>query len=151
MEISIHVFYKMAFILRPGPAVYCTDLFLLDWIHHVCLFYRNLLQWILTCSLFHTGFSNLVHYECHLSCWNKLAHTYGLVKDCSISIASALEILQSCTKPLICPYNSTVGATEGYHFHILVKLSSTRGILAVNIGIFSCLASIISCFLSGQD
>ena len=26
----------------------------------------------------------------------------GLVKDCSISIANALEILQSCTKPSIC-------------------------------------------------
>ena len=25
----------------------------------------------------------------------------GLVQDCSISIANALEILQSCTKPLI--------------------------------------------------
>ena len=26
----------------------------------------------------------------------------GLVQDCSISIANALEILQSCTKPSIC-------------------------------------------------
>ena len=26
----------------------------------------------------------------------------GLVQDCSISIANTLEILQSCTKPLIC-------------------------------------------------
>ena len=25
----------------------------------------------------------------------------GLVQDCSISIANALEIMQSCTKPLI--------------------------------------------------
>ena len=28
----------------------------------------------------------------------------GLVLDCSISIANALEILQSCTKPSICWY-----------------------------------------------
>ena len=26
----------------------------------------------------------------------------GLVQDCSISIADAMEILQSCTKPLLC-------------------------------------------------
>ena len=26
----------------------------------------------------------------------------GLVQDCSNSIANALELLQSCTKPLIC-------------------------------------------------
>ena len=26
----------------------------------------------------------------------------GLVQDCSNSIADALELLQSCTKPLIC-------------------------------------------------
>ena len=29
-------------------------------------------------------------------------HNDGLVQHCSISIASALEILQACTKPLIC-------------------------------------------------
>ena len=29
------------------------------------------------------------------------AHTNGVVQDCSISIANTLEILQSCTKPLI--------------------------------------------------
>ena len=31
-----------------------------------------------------------------------MLHIYGLVRDCSNSIANALELLQSCTKPLIC-------------------------------------------------
>ena len=31
----------------------------------------------------------------------KILHIIGLVQDCSISIAKALEILQSCTKPSI--------------------------------------------------
>ena len=37
------------------------------------------------------------------SCPNIQEMTYpdGLVQDCSISIANALEILQSCTKPSI--------------------------------------------------
>ena len=30
-------------------------------------------------------------------------HIDGLVQDCSISIANALELLQSCTKPSIWP------------------------------------------------
>ena len=29
-------------------------------------------------------------------------HIYGLTEDCSISIANALEILQSCRKPSVC-------------------------------------------------
>ena len=33
--------------------------------------------------------------------WCYHAFFYGLVQDCSISIANALEILQSCTKPSI--------------------------------------------------
>ena len=33
----------------------------------------------------------------------------GLVQDCSISIANALEILQSCAKPLI--YQGFIGLT----------------------------------------
>ena len=33
-----------------------------------------------------------------------IAHRGGLVQDCSISSALALEILQSCTKPLICDW-----------------------------------------------
>ena len=32
-----------------------------------------------------------------------LGYTVGLAQDCSISIANALEILQSCTKPSTCP------------------------------------------------
>ena len=28
-----------------------------------------------------------------------VSHIYGLAQDCSISIANAVEILQSCTKP----------------------------------------------------
>ena len=32
--------------------------------------------------------------------WERLYTFYGLVQDCSISIANAMEILQPCTKPL---------------------------------------------------
>ena len=36
--------------------------------------------------------------------WNLQIHLYvdGLVQDCSNSIANALELLQSCTKPSMC-------------------------------------------------
>ena len=44
-------------------------------------------------------------------------HVDGLVEDCSISIANALEIMQSCTKPsLYTVYNSN------YHVSTLIKL-----------------------------
>ena len=33
---------------------------------------------------------------------SRVSHIDGLVQDCSISSALAMEILQSCTKPLIC-------------------------------------------------
>ena len=39
-------------------------------------------------------------YVCVI-CYN-VSYIDGLVQDCSISIANALEILQSCTKPSIC-------------------------------------------------
>ena len=35
-------------------------------------------------------------------------YTDGLVQDCSKSIANALELLQSCTKPSI----------QGFHIHL---------------------------------
>ena len=37
----------------------------------------------------------------------------GLVQDCSISIANAMEILQSCTKPLLCFGYSLVAGEYG--------------------------------------
>ena len=36
--------------------------------------------------------------HCH---WDRMIYIDGLVQDCSISIANALEILPSCTKPSI--------------------------------------------------
>ena len=39
-------------------------------------------------------------------------HIDGFVQDCSISIANALEILQSCTKPSIC----TLSISNVIHF-----------------------------------
>ena len=35
-------------------------------------------------------------------CGRYYVHVDGLVKDCSISIANALEVLQSWTKPTMC-------------------------------------------------
>ena len=40
----------------------------------------------------------------------------GLVQDCSISIANALEILQSCTKRSICGFNTLRPRQNGCHF-----------------------------------
>ena len=41
-------------------------------------------------------------YHSHvLTHWGLMIHISGLVQDCSISIANALEILQSCTNPSI--------------------------------------------------
>ena len=37
----------------------------------------------------------------HLKFYTEYIHIDGLVEDCSNSIANALELLQSCTKPLI--------------------------------------------------
>ena len=34
--------------------------------------------------------------------WEKTLHTDGLAQDCGNRIANALELPQSCTKPLIC-------------------------------------------------
>ena len=44
--------------------------------------------------------SEAVSYPTH--CMNKTPHINSLVQYCSISSALALEILQSCTKPLVC-------------------------------------------------
>ena len=38
-------------------------------------------------------------------------HIYGLVQDCGISSASALEIPQTCTQPLISSFNKISGLT----------------------------------------
>ena len=52
------------------------------------------------------GFENVCEISNVLCGLNALIMYYnipnGLVEDCSISIANALEILQSCTKPSIC-------------------------------------------------
>ena len=39
--------------------------------------------------------------EINVPIWYLFYHVYGLVQDCSISIADALEMLQSCTKQSI--------------------------------------------------
>ena len=46
-----------------------------------------------------------LRHECQVSC-----HISGFVQDCSISIAKALEIMQSCTKPSIerCNVQNTI-------------------------------------------
>ena len=41
----------------------------------------------------------LVHYACFLPQQHSYMHIAGLVQDCSNSIANAMELLQSCTKP----------------------------------------------------
>ena len=53
--------------------------------------WRVVLMRIITCS----------HHSAH-AFWTTVLYIDGLVQDCSISIADTVEILQSCTKPLIC-------------------------------------------------
>ena len=58
-------------------------------------------------------------------------HISGLVQDNSISIANALEILQSCTKPLIC-------ITNGYNVKFLCMTNAyTRWSGDSNVGVSS--------------
>ena len=51
------------------------------------------------------------------------AYINGSVQDCSISIADTLEILQSCTKPLICHLALMIyhfpdeGSIQNYYLH----------------------------------
>ena len=74
------------------PGVICTKhLLLQDW-----LFKFNIIK--IACK---SGFLNLILLKLHanLGCFY---HIDGLVQDCSISIALAMEIMQSCTKPMIC-------------------------------------------------
>ena len=48
-------------------------------------------------------------------------HIYGLVQDCSISIANAPDIVQYCTKPLIWTY----GHAESWKYPLAPK--ATKG------------------------
>ena len=48
----------------------------------------------------------------------------GLVQDCSISIANALEILQSCTKPLECTF---AASSVSYHQSDISEVASVSG------------------------
>ena len=61
---------------------------------HICI---TLPQWI-DIDVFFCSEPNCQNY---LS-YNRITNVDGLVQDCSISIAYALEILQSCTKPSMC-------------------------------------------------
>ena len=47
------------------------------------------------------GWLPLNKYNIHWRLLKKPEYIYGLVQDCSNSIANALELLQSCTKPSI--------------------------------------------------
>ena len=71
---------------------------------------RHLCLWL---SFDQHGIGHQVIYKVHVDT-TLMSHEYhidGLVQDCSISSALAMEILQSCTKPLILlkiPSNLTV-------------------------------------------
>ena len=54
-----------------------------------------------------------------------LSHMNGLVQDCSISTANALEILQSCTKPVIYmsdTNSSTIVPVDGLALQVIAPL-----------------------------
>ena len=52
----------------------------------------------------------------------------SLVQDCSISIANALEILQYCTKPVICPPGHTNNAFLCHRNQSVIKVNWCQGI-----------------------
>ena len=61
-----------------------------------------------------TDFTQMFRYL--FSLWNLLSHINGLVQDCSISIASTLEILRSCTMP------STPGLGSNTYLYLYLYL-----------------------------
>ena len=51
-------------------------------------------------SVEHSHFNKSEQHKCQSSiCDDELCYLNGLVQDCSNSIANALELLKSCTKP----------------------------------------------------
>ena len=62
-----------------------------------------------------------------------IVHIDGLVQDCSISSANALEILQSCTEPLIFTL-SEKAAAEGYLYTLYSVSPIYRGRVYRGIG-----------------
>ena len=63
----------------------------------LCLLFVFVLEFV---DLSHHTIAIPLH--CHYYLHTTSHHIYGLVQDCSTSIANVLEILQSCTKPSIC-------------------------------------------------
>ena len=57
----------------------------------------------------------------------------GLVQDCCISSANALEILQSYTEPSICHIAHLVGQNMGYHFDGFVQQRRNSSALAMEL------------------
>ena len=94
--------------------------------HWLRLFDTKTVTWLawhsnpVTCCIYETpGLSELMHFLLHIyirrtqwvnGCICKDLHIDDLVQDCSTSIANALEILQSCTKPPIS--NSIMGSSD---------------------------------------
>ena len=59
---------------------------------------------------------NLLDYKWFNCTWPVSEYMDGLVQDFSNSIANALELLQSCTKPSICIHE------QGHHIEIMTFL-----------------------------
>ena len=71
----------------------------------------------------------------HVTIWVSWKYLDGLVQDCSNSIANALELLQSCTKPSIytyCGLCDQTPATVG-HMHVLGHLGRPIAMLYYSI------------------
>ena len=83
--------------------VSCHGKFPWEMANQLCM---NILKTILQIWLIVTLANFKIHRTCP-NCYQYLSTPMAIkdriVQDCSISIANALDILQSCTKPSICP------------------------------------------------
>ena len=80
-----------------GPHIICIAIY----VSHYVFVKQNMDHDPIGTFVFHGLVYTYIYMYIHI-------YIYGLVQDCSISIANALEILQSCTKPSI--YNHSHNA-----------------------------------------
>ena len=60
----------------------------------------------------------------------------GLVQDCNISIANVLEILQSCTKPLICVKDNSFETDLVYFFYSADQTQAPKTLHCLQIDLY---------------
>ena len=90
-SITFYTKISMVFMYVFLIIIYVNTMMQTTWLHCVPRVNQFLIVWLIyMLLLLRWGHRNLKH------------HIYGLVQDYNNSVANALELLQSCTKPSIC-------------------------------------------------